>query len=49
MKELNQLYDALQKRRQERQAYRVTKHLPTAVARDAGLEVDHITGRTYRL
>lgn len=49
MKAINALYDALKKRREERQIYRAIRDLEDWVARDIGLEADHARRRAYRL
>jgi len=49
MKALNELYDALRKRREERQLYRAVRDLDPHIARDVGLVQDHANRRAHRL
>jgi len=49
MKAINDLYDSLRRRREERRNYRLVGHLPSHVARDIGLFADHDERRAYRI
>lgn len=49
MKELNDLYDALRQRRQERQLYRAVRDLDPYIARDVGIVQDHVNRRAHQI
>jgi hypothetical protein len=48
MKAINDLYEALRKRREERRAYFAVRHLPLSLRRDIGLMVDDVSARARR-
>ncbi|MCT8328173.1 hypothetical protein [Albidovulum sediminis] len=48
MKAINDLYDALRKRREERRAYFAVRHLSPSLCRDIGLFVDDVNARARR-
>lgn len=48
MKAINDLYYSLTRLREERRHYRMVRDLPSHIAHDIGIRVDHDTRRAYR-